>query len=434
MGAEESKPNASISSISVGTHKAVVSGTKNPKERVVQNFILVWVDANINESSKDCQNSLNELRKVVNYINIYTQSDRCIKFLKAIENEKVFVIVSGSLGEHLVHDIHNLQQVDAIHIFCRNISRHEKWTKAWKKIKGVYNNIEPICQALQQAAKQCDQDSTTITFVNPGEHGTGTNLNQLDPSFMYSQIFKETLLEMEYDEKSIKYLTNYCRRLYPDNRTELEILDEFEHGYRSKTPIWWYTRNCFTYQMMNRALRTLEGDTIINMGFFMRDLHKQIQELYQEQINTYHGKSFIVYRGQGLSEIDFDRLTKTKGGLMSFNNFLSTSTKQKTALKFTETASVKTDTIGILFKMTIERSISSAPFAFIEDYSFYENEGEVLFSMHTIFRVGEIKEDPDGKYYQVDLKLVTVIMMINNFVHLPNVYEWKLEMKQAGDD
>ena len=31
--------------------------------------------------------------------------------------------------------------------------------------------------------------------------------------------------------------------------------------------------------MLNRALRTLEGDTMIHMGFFIRDLHKQIQQL-----------------------------------------------------------------------------------------------------------------------------------------------------------
>jgi hypothetical protein len=49
--------------------------------------------------------------------------------------------------------------------------------------------------------------------------------------------------------------------------------------------------------MLNRALRTLEGDTIINMGFFIRDLHEQIQELYQKQIDAYRGEPFIVYRG-----------------------------------------------------------------------------------------------------------------------------------------
>jgi hypothetical protein len=43
-----------------------------------------------------------------------------------------------------------------------------------------------------------------------GEGGSIQNLNQLEPSFMYIQIFKEILLEMEHDEKSITDLAIYC--------------------------------------------------------------------------------------------------------------------------------------------------------------------------------------------------------------------------------
>jgi hypothetical protein len=139
--------------------------------------------------------------------------------------------------------------------------------------------------------------------------------------------------------------------------------------------------------MLNRALRTLEGDTIINMGFFIRDLHQQIQELHRNQVSTYHGKSFTVYRGQGLLNTDFEKLLKTKGGLMSFNNFLSTSKNQKVSLVFAEGASTNTNMIGILFKMTIDPSVSSAPFASIQDVSYFQTEEEILFSMHTVFRI-----------------------------------------------
>jgi len=158
--------------------------------------------------------------------------------------------------------------------------------------------------------------------------------------------------------------------------------------------------------MLNRALRTLEGDTIINMGFFIHDLHQQIQELYQKQVGTYLGKAFIVYRGQGLLKTDFEKLMKTKGGLMSFNNFLSTSTKREVSLVFAESALTKTNMVGILFKMTIDPSVSSAPFASIGEVSYYKTEEEILFSMHTVFRIGEIKKiDNNNSLYQLDLTL-----------------------------
>ena len=141
------------------------AGAIRPRQRIAQNFLLIWVDASIDESKQDCQNTLAQLRSVVNDVNIFTQPDQCMEFLNEIQDEKAFVIASGALGQHLVPDIHALPQLDAIYIFCGNKSRHEQWTKEWIKIKGIHTDIKPICQALQQAAKQCNQDSIAMSFV-----------------------------------------------------------------------------------------------------------------------------------------------------------------------------------------------------------------------------------------------------------------------------
>jgi tetratricopeptide (TPR) repeat protein len=405
MGGKKSKENVVTSSVDTRTTTTAVSNI-NRRQRIAQNFLLVWVDNNIDESKEDCRNTLLQLRTIVNDVHIFTQSDQCIQFLDDVEDEKVFVIVSGSLGQQFVPDIHALSQVDSIYIFCANKSRHEQWTKEWVKIKGVHTDIELICESLQLAAKQCNEDSIAVSFVTETEKVSNQSLNQLEPTFMYTQIFKEILLEMEHDEQCIKQLADYCRKFYDGNTCQLTIIDEFEHSYRSKSAIWWYTRECFTYDMLNRALRTLEADTIINMGFFIRDLHQEIEELHRNQVGKYHGKPFIVYRGQGLSKFDFDKLQKTKGGLISFNNFLSTSKKREVSLIFAKYALTKTNMIGILFKMSIDPSVSSTPFAAIQKVSFINTEKEILFSMHTVFRINEIKLiDTSSTLYQVDLTL-----------------------------
>ena len=244
------------------------SNAPHIRHRRVQNFLLIWVDANIDQTNKDCQNTLKKLRSVVNDVNICTEPEQCIQCLNDIDKEKAFIIVSGSLGQHLVPNIHAMPHVDAIYIFCGNKSRHEEWTKKWAKVKGIHTDIKPICEALQLAAKQCNEDSIAMSFVSVDEGASSESLNQLEPTFMYTQIFKEILLDMEHDPQVIKDLANYCRALHENNVNELMIIDEFEQNYRSKSAIWWYTRECFTYQMLNRALRTLEGDTIINIGLF----------------------------------------------------------------------------------------------------------------------------------------------------------------------
>ncbi|CAF1100326.1 unnamed protein product, partial [Didymodactylos carnosus] len=65
-----------------------------------------------------------------------------------------------------------------------------------------------------------------------------------------------------------------------------------------------------------------------------------------------------------------------------------------------------TEKVGILFKIVVDPTISSTPFAAIDEVSYFKTEEEVLFSMHTVFRIGEIKKlDKNTPLYQVELTL-----------------------------
>ncbi|CAF3864678.1 unnamed protein product [Rotaria sp. Silwood1] len=141
------------------------------------------------------------------------------------------------------------------------------------------------------------------------------------------------------------------------------------------------------------------------MGFFIRDLHVNIVSLHgQQYTNQLVSKPFTVYRGQGLSKAGFDQLAKTKGGLLSFNNFLSTSTKRQVSLNFARRIVATSDLVGILFVIKIDPSIPSTPFADIHDVSYYKSEEEILFSMHSTFRIESIEEiDVNQRLWQVNL-------------------------------
>ncbi|CAF0727037.1 unnamed protein product [Adineta steineri] len=405
MSAQQSRKTISSSYNSSASNTTVT--TTSTRERMAQNYMLVWVDASIDQTNNDCQNTLTQLRAVSNNVIMCNQPNECMQFFDKFNGENVFVITSASLGEHLVPEIHGMPKLEAIYIFSENISYHQEWTKHWKKIKGIHNDIKDICDVLKAGVKQVNQDSISISFVTTNEAVYSENLNQLEPTYMYTQIFKEILLEMDHNHnRAVKVLAVYYREFYHDNMAQLNIIDDFEHSYHREQAIWWYTRDCFTYEMLNRALRTLDANTIINMGFFIHDLHQQIHGLHIQQLPSYGGKPFIVYRGQGLLRSDFDKLKKTTGGLMSFNNFLSTSNDQDVSLLFAESASGNPDMMGILFIMTVDPRISSAPFASIKDVSYYKTEEEILFSMHTVFRIGAIKQmDNNDQLYQVELQL-----------------------------
>jgi tetratricopeptide (TPR) repeat protein len=320
------------------------------------------------------------------------------------------MIISGSFGQQIVPRVHDMSQVDSIFIFCGNKKRHEQWAKEWPKIKGVFTEIAPICEALKQAAQQSEQNTVSISFMAANTSASKKNLDQLDSSFMYTNILKEILLSIEFQEKHFKEFIDYCREQFYENDQELNNIKKFEREYRTKTPIWWYTFECFLYPMVNRALRLMDVDTIIKMGFFLCDLHHQIEQLHSEKFNGHQSaKIFMVYRGQGMSKADFEQMQKTKGGLMSFNNFLTTSKNRQISLEFARHGLTNPDIIEVLFVMKIDPSVSTTPFASITDVTYFHGEeDEVLFSMHTVFRICDIKPMGENScLFQVDLVLTS---------------------------
>lgn len=118
-------------------------------------------------------------------------------------------------------------------------------------------------------------------------------------------------------------------------------------------------------------------------------------------------KCLTVYRGQGMDKNTFQKMRGNMDGLISFNGFLSTSKKHSTSLKFAKRAINNTELVGVLFVMNIDPQVSSTPFAFVGDVGYYgATEEEVLFSMHTVFRIGQvIPIGENNRLIQVQLSL-----------------------------
>jgi hypothetical protein len=190
--------------------------------RMVQNVLLIWLDKNIDDNSADCRNTITQLRRAVNTIKKYTDGEECIQFLETINNEKVCMIISGALGQHIVPRVHSMSQVDSIFIFCGNKKYHEQWTKEWSKIKGVFTEIASICEALKQAAQQCEHNAISISFMATSGDISKKNLDQLDPSFMYTQLLKEILLVIKFEQKHFTQFIEYCRDILAENPAELK--------------------------------------------------------------------------------------------------------------------------------------------------------------------------------------------------------------------
>ena len=119
----------------------------------------------------------------------------------------------------------------------------------------------------------------------------------------------------------------------------------------------------------------------------------------------------IVDRGQGLSQTDFERLMKTKGGLLSFNGFLSTSKIRCVSFAYTQRTFVASGLINPMFVMKIYPSIFSTPFVNAHDVSYYREGDEILLSFNSVFRIVQIKQiNGNNSIWQIELTLTSTMI------------------------
>jgi tetratricopeptide (TPR) repeat protein len=292
-----------------------------------------------------------------------------------------------------------MTQLASIYVLCGDRSKHQRWASNYKKVRGVFIEIVALCDQLKIDVRLSENALTSMSIVSSP---STTDLNQLDSSFMYSQLLKEILLEHEPDPEEKKQLVDFCRLHYAKNDAELAVITEFERDFPRPSAIWWYSRDCFVYPMLNKALRTQDVEVIMKMGFVVRDLHRHIELLHEQRKDQ---RPLILYRGQGMFEEEFDKINNSRGALLAFNNFLSTSTNRQVSYLFAESATQNPDLIGILFRINIDPKLSTTPFAELDNVSYFGNtEEEILFSMHTVFRIGQTTKI-EQRFFQIDLEL-----------------------------
>jgi hypothetical protein len=123
----------------------------------------------------------------MNSVKTFTNPTECLDFIAEIQNEKIFLITSDSLGERFIPLIDDKIQIDSIYVFCTNKIKHESWANKHRKIKGIFSHIELICHILKKDVRQSDSDLIPISIVSTTY---SFDMNELDQSFMYSQLLK----------------------------------------------------------------------------------------------------------------------------------------------------------------------------------------------------------------------------------------------------
>lgn len=364
---------------------------------LTEDFIIVWLDSDIDVDNYDTQHSIMFLRRIVNKVKTFTDIDQCVDYISDLVDEKVLMIISSNFSQTSASLLEQCVQPRSIYVLCNSELTNERSLAHCGK--RIFTNVQAICDALKQDIRLFSNNLTSISVI---KSTAISSLDELDGSFMYSQLLKKIILDTVYTDDAKIDLANFFYTQYIGNDIQSNRIKEFEETYSPSSSIEWYTRENFIYSILNKALRTQDTEVVLKMGFFLQDLHNQILELYR---CTNIPCSVNVFRGQALSSTDFERIKNNTGGLLSFNNFLSTSANSDVGYIYADSARQDRDQIGVIFKIEIDSSVSSTPYAPIGERSYYqEAEEEILFSMHTIFRIGDTTERSD-RLWEVSLKL-----------------------------
>ena len=393
--------NEAVKRMSIAALKKPESSLIPSKDNVNQNLAIIWANSNIDQSTKECQDFMAELQCITDELYTCSKSEECVHYLNNIGEKGVCLIVSNTLGELLIPLVFPYMHLKCIYIVSETACHRLSWAGQWShKVKKILFNMKDTIEAIK-ADSSLTSTLIPISVLHRIEL-SGADKDRLDQSFMYTQLLKDILIKMPNEDAAKAKLVEYCRRIYVNNILELGLIDEFNQGYTSDIAIEWYTRETFLYATLNRVLRTQDIEGILKMGFFARDLHEQITTMHRNL--SLNKDKFTVYRGQAMSISDFEKVKTSNNGLISFNSFLSTTRDECTAKLFAKQACFKDGAVAILFRMEIDPKTSSIPYALLNEKSVYKNENEMLFSMHTVFRIRSVQEQTD-QYSLIHLEL-----------------------------
>ncbi|CAF2074701.1 unnamed protein product [Rotaria magnacalcarata] len=406
----------------------------------IHNFIIAWFDTNL----IDRLDLISEVHQAVKSVITFDKQDTFLDFLTDTHNQEIVVILPSCSLKTLMPIIHNMCQVTSIYVYCTHNNKSKNHIKKWRKVIGVFNDIIEIFDKLKQIVQEPKHNviSKSVASVT-----SNSALIKSNPSFMYTQLLKEILLQFKYSEMIKRDFVNSIRNGLTNNDAISHVVNEFEHEHTSSSDILWYTKESFVYSLLNQALRTKDYDTVFKMRYAIRDLHNrfnrlqpwanynnpsQIHETFTEpsnglfdrpmekskgyqitsnhleieascmydffqqierlHLNTDQAAHATLYRGQALSKWELEKLKQNIGGVVAFNSFLSTSMDSKVSNFFAQSAQYNPDSVGILFQITIHITPSYQSFILLDNIKNFDfpEEKEVLILPYTNFRVAEM--------------------------------------------
>ncbi|UJR19231.1 hypothetical protein I4U23_022360 [Adineta vaga] len=361
---------------------------------------LIWLNENSNDLSDNSfiHSILLELNPAVQF---YSDFDRCINLIKSIKNEQIFLIVSHNFAQRILTKISTHRNLVSIFIFPANNKQQEALVDDFDKVVGIFTDQNHLLESIRMTMDTIEGKTLIFNLFNQKQR-FGRDLSKESASFVWHQMLIYILRQMPQDQQSKDEMLDICRNFYRYNRRELEKIELFRLTYTSDKAIEWYTKDCFLYKLLNKALRTEDIELLHLFRFFIIDLCSALEK---ECLQLKNQTNLITYRGTQILNEQLEILKQSEGKIISMNGFFSTSRDIKVSLVFAGQSQPEAIFQSVLFEIKIDPSSTAVVFADIERESRIKSEEEVLFSLNTVFKIEFVGFDSELNIWKI--KLIT---------------------------
>lgn len=355
--------------------------------RCLEDCLVIWIsDESMNRLEQD------QLRKSLHGLKIFHHIDQCLTFISTIEDEKLFLIISGSSKN--IESFQHLSQLERIYIF-NPIHLPINPTKYRNLNDEILTDIDSLCDQLQNDLRLCEMDSIPLTIISK------SLVKKDEAAFLFGQMVKEICHRLRFESGAKDVFIEFCRCYYENNDEQLLFIDDFAKNYRPHQALIWLRRRCFLSQILYRALRTREIDIIYKLGFFIKHVNLQLNRLHDENPSEMKMIS-LVYRGKTILNEEFEQRWKNSSGyLLSFPTFLLTTINRESAIDFLhQRLAIHPYRIGVIFQIQFNPMASTEknPFALLKD----TDEDQICFHMGAVFRIQSIEQTiNNGKLFWI---------------------------------
>jgi len=194
-----------------------------------ENITLIWLDASIhNSNDTDVELTKSLFQQITNKAFFFDNIDDCRNYVKSISNNKIIFVVSGAHASISIPELHKLEQIHSILIFCMYSDRYQLLKDQYIKINGIFTDQKTLIETVRDIVDLLGKETDVFVLYNKMQKSS-RDLTKESASFLRFQLLKDVLLNLEdiSSDEAKKEMLNVCEIYYRYDTTK-KYLDDIK--------------------------------------------------------------------------------------------------------------------------------------------------------------------------------------------------------------